>query len=192
MLKLVNVCKKYENNKVIDNFNVTINKGEKVAFIGESGKGKTTLFKVLIGIENIDEGFIENNKNDISVSFQEDIFANNFSIKDNIDLILDKETDFNSIQKDLNDMGINKKPSDKISTLSIGMKRRVSTIRAFKSDRKIIMLDEPFAGLDIESINLTKKYIKENIKDRTLIIFTHSKEIVEDLVDKIYKLEDGR
>ena len=188
MIKLVNVCKKYEKNKVIDNFNVIINKGEKVAFIGESGKGKTTLFKVLIGIENIDEGVIENNKNDISVSFQEDIFANNFSIKDNIDLILDRETDFNSIQKNLNDMGINKKPSDKINTLSIGMKRRVSTIRAFRSDRKIIMLDEPFAGLDIESINLTKKYIKENIKDRTLIIFTHSKEMVEDIVDKIYKL----
>lgn len=188
MISLVNVCKQYDNNKVIDNFNATINNGEKVAVVAESGKGKTTLFNIIIGIEKINSGFIESDKNNISVSFQENIFALNFSIRDNIELVLDKKSDFDDIQKDLNDIGIDKSPNDKVSTLSIGMKRRLSTIRALKSDREIIMLDEPFANLDQKNINLTKKYIKENIKDRMLIIFTHSEEVVEDFVDKIYKL----
>ena len=79
MISLVNVCKQYNNNKVIDNFSATINNGEKVAVVAESGKGKTTLFNIIIGIEKINSGFIESDKNNISVSFQENIFALNFS-----------------------------------------------------------------------------------------------------------------
>ena len=179
-INIRNLTKKYGKKEIFKNFSLEIETGKVTALMGKSGFGKTTLIRILMGLEKYDEGKItglENQK--ISTVFQEDRLCENLSAITNISIVCGKETSIREISAEL----------EKIKTLSGGMKRRVAIIRCIMAKSDIIIFDEPLKGLD----EITKKnvinYLKEKIRGKTVIIVTHDIEEARQLDGTIVNLE---
>ncbi|MDE6182205.1 MAG: ABC transporter ATP-binding protein [Eubacteriales bacterium] len=200
--RLENIKKAFKENIIIENINFEIKKGEIVAFVGKSGVGKTTLFDILAGFENVTEGKIFLNEKDItnekkyiSYMMQKPLLLQHLTILQNIciPLKLDKVS-----KKKSEEIAINMlkkfelfEHKDKYpSELSGGMKQRVAFLRAYLKKGDIMLLDEPFSALD----SITKHYIynwfKNLIKKRenTIIFITHDIKEAIMLADKVFVL----
>ena len=192
MINLKNIIKSYNNNIVLNNFNLKINKLDKIGIIGVSGCGKTTLLNILLDLIKYDSGNITKD-NDIkySVVFQDDSLIETMDAISNIALI---HNDLKDITKDtiiesLKCVGLNVNINKPVSEYSGGMKRRVAIVRALLAEYDLIVFDEPLKGLDKDTKQLTLNYIKNQVKDKTVIYITHDiKELDELAVNKVIEL----
>ena len=192
MINLKNITKSYNNNIVLNNFNLNINKLDKIGIIGVSGCGKTTLLNILLDLIKYDSGNITKD-NDIkySVVFQDDSLIETMDAISNIALI---HNDLKDITKDtiiesLKCVGLNVNINKPVSEYSGGMKRRVAIVRALLAEYDLIVFDEPLKGLDKDTKQLTLNYIKNQVKDKTVIYITHDiKELDELAVNKVIEL----
>ena len=180
MIKLENICKSYDEKTVLDNIMAEFPDDSITCIMGESGAGKTTLVRIIAGLENADRGTVSG-AGVVSFDFQEDRLINDISAADNIMLVLDKN-DFGGHDKKTMRKIINENlaevlkdyPSDKSTgTYSGGMKRRVCLVRAMM--KKSDTLDEPFSGMDEETKILAAEYIKKHRDGRICIVVTHEK-----------------
>ena len=191
MIKLENICKSYDEKTVLDNIMAEFPDDSITCIMGESGAGKTTLVRIIAGLENADRGTVSG-AGVVSFDFQEDRLINDISAADNIMLVLDKN-DFGGHDKKTMRKIINENlaevlkdyPSDKSTgTYSGGMKRRVCLVRAMMKKSDTVILDEPVSGLDpsaaadmyatIRKI-LAAEYIKKHRDGRICIVVTHEK-----------------
>ncbi|MBR3968959.1 MAG: ATP-binding cassette domain-containing protein [Clostridia bacterium] len=176
MIELKNISFSYGDLQILNNFSLTINNGEVVQLFGESGSGKTTVARIILGLENIDSGNIVVPQK-ISVVFQEDRLLENFDIQKNVRLVLKKEqyTFADSLLKEFGLYNIRKK---KVSELSGGMKRRVALIRAIAYGGDALVLDEPFNGLDLENKRVASAIIKREYTDKNkpVLLISHIEE----------------
>lgn len=189
-INISNLTKKYGKKEIFKNFSLEIEAGKVTALMGKSGFGKTTLIRILMGLEKYDEGKItglENQK--ISTVFQEDRLCENLSAITNISIVCEKETSIREISAELEKIGLKESQNKPVKTLSGGMKRRVAIIRCIMAKSDIIIFDEPLKGLD----EITKKnvinYLKEKIRGKTVIIVTHDIEEARQLDGTIVNLE---
>lgn len=174
-----NLMKEYDGHLVLNHFNATFPKGKMTVIMAPSGKGKTTLLRILMGLESYDSGEI------IGISglkksavFQEDRLCENLNAISNIKLCnpnLDKEV----IKKALCTIGINAPQDQRVSEFSGGMKRRVAICRALLAEHDILFLDEPFKGLDEEQKQITMEFMKNHIFNTTTIYITHDSSEVD-------------
>ena len=181
MIKLENICKSYDEKTVLDNIMAEFPDDSITCIMGESGAGKTTLVRIIAGLENADRGTVSG-AGVVSFDFQEDRLINDISAADNIMLVLDKN-DFGGHDKKTMRKIINENlaevlkdyHSDKSTgTYSGGMKRRVCLVRAMMKKSDTVILDEPFSGMDEEKI-LAAEYIKKHRDGRICIVVTHEK-----------------
>ncbi len=191
MISIKNITKKFGDNKVIDSLSLEIKKGSITIIKGNSGIGKTTFFRILLGLTPYDEGVIKGLPNKISALFQEDRLIENLSVKKNIYLAL-KEKENNSLNekiiKNLEAVGLYNIENKKASKLSQGMKRRVSFIRTMMKESDLIAFDEPFRSVDEENSKLIAKFIKEHQNNKTLIIFVHDERYLKDMTYTLINL----
>lgn len=182
MIKLENICKSYDEKTVLDNIMAEFPDDSITCIMGESGAGKTTLVRIIAGLENADRGAVSG-AGVVSFDFQEDRLINDISAADNIMLVLDKN-DFGGYDKKTMRKIINENlaevlkdyPSDKSTgTYSGGMKRRVCLVRAMMKKSDTVILDEPFSGMDEETKILAAEYIKKHRDGRICIVVTHEK-----------------
>lgn len=182
MIKLENICKSYDEKHVLDNIMAEFPDDSITCIMGESGAGKTTLVRIIAGLENADRGTVSGAEV-VSFDFQEDRLINDISAADNIMLVLDKN-DFGGHDKKTMRKIINENlaevlkdyPSDKSTgTYSGGMKRRVCLVRAMMKKSDTVILDEPFSGMDEETKILAAEYIKKHRDGRICIVVTHEK-----------------
>ena len=182
MIKLENICKSYDEKTVLDNIMAEFPDDSITCIMGESGAGKTTLVRIIAGLENADRGTVSG-AGVVSFDFQEDRLINDISAADNIMLVLDKN-DFGGHDKKTMRKIINENlaevlkdyPSDKSTgTYSGGMKRRVCLVRAMMKKSDTVILDEPFSGMDEETKILAAEYIKNHRDGRICIVVTHEK-----------------
>ena len=182
MIKLENICKSYDEKHVLDNIMAEFPDDSITCIMGESGAGKTTLVRIIAGLENADRGTVSG-AGVVSFDFQEDRLINDISAADNIMLVLDKN-DFGGHDKKTMRKIINENlaevlkdyPSDKSTgTYSGGMKRRVCLVRAMMKKSDTVILDEPFSGMDEETKILAAEYIKKQRDGRICIVVTHEK-----------------
>lgn len=182
MIKLENICKSYDEKTVLDNIMAEFPDDSITCIMGESGAGKTTLVRIIAGLENADRGTVSG-AGVVSFDFQEDRLINDISAADNIMLVLDKN-DFGGHDKKTMRKIINENlaevlkdyPSDKSAgTYSGGMKRRVCLVRAMMKKSDTVILDEPFSGMDEETKILSAEYIKKHRDGRICIVVTHEK-----------------
>ena len=182
MIKLENICKSYDEKTVLDNIMAEFPDDSITCIMGESGAGKTTLVRIIAGLENADRGTVSG-AGVVSFDFQEDRLINDISAADNIMLVLDKN-DFSGHDKKTMRKIINENlaevlkdyPSDKSTgTYSGGMKRRVCFVRAMMKKSDTVILDEPFSGMDEETKILAAEYIKKHRDGRICIVVTHEK-----------------
>lgn len=185
MIKFKKVNKSFEK-EVIKEFDFQIKDGEKVALVGVSGIGKTTIVNLILGLIKPDSGIIENNFQKISVVFQENRLIEELSPLENLKMISEKEDEI--LIKILKELGI-EDYNKEISSLSGGMKRRVSIGRAIVFGGDLLILDEPIQGLDEENRELIIKKILENFKDKSILLITHNISDIKDFkIDRVINI----
>lgn len=203
MINLKNINKSYGKFHVLKSINLNIEKGQIIALMGPNGSGKTTLLKCILGLViansgeiKVDGVSIKNNfeyRHKIGYMPQTAYFPENIKVKDVIQIIKEIRGEESATDFELYDYyGIENFTDKKISSLSQGMKQKVSSALTFMFDSEILILDEPTAGLDPLSAEYMKlKIKKEKEKGKLIIITTHILNEVEELSDRMIYLLDG-
>lgn len=173
MIKLINISKSYKN-EVLHNFSYTFINENKYLITGKSGIGKSTLLNIITSLIKPDEGEVITTDS-FSYSFQQPILLDYYTVKKNIE-IFTKNTNTNDFL--LPDQYLNQK----VSTLSGGQKQKLSIYIALKAKSDTVILDEPFNNLDKDSIKTIVNFINNNLYNRTIIICSHQKDLLQDYI----------
>ncbi|AME09611.1 amino acid ABC transporter ATP-binding protein [Gemella sp. oral taxon 928] len=207
MLELKNICKTYNNRQIISNLNLTVEDGKILAIVGPSGGGKTTLLRMLAGLETIDSGEIIYNgenlplnelekRNLLGFVFQDFQLFSHLTVIDNLTLSpiktlnVSKETAKKKAKELLEKLGLSKQVDSYPHSLSGGQKQRVALARAMMIDPKIIGYDEPTSALDPElRLEVEKLILKNRELGITQIVVTHDLKFAENIADSILKIE---
>ena len=209
MLRIEHLTKKYGEKKAVDDLSLHIEKGEIYGFIGHNGAGKTTTIKSVVGILDFDEGEIFIDGKSVKKDSLEckRVIA---YIPDNPDLyefmsglqylnfILDifgveEKERKERIEKYSTAFEIKEDLASPISSYSHGMKQKLAIISALVHDPKLIIMDEPFVGLDPIASHLLKDIMREKCNEGGAIFFsTHVLEVAEKLCDKIAIIKGGK
>ena len=209
MLKIEHLTKKYDDFKAVDDLSLSIAPGEIYGFIGHNGAGKTTTLKSVVGILQFDEGeiFIDGTsvKSDPLKSKKEIAY-----IPDNPDIYefmtgikylnfiadifgVDSVKRLERIREYAGLFELTADLAQPISTYSHGMKQKLAIISAWLHDPKLIIMDEPFVGLDPKAAHILKGMMREVCDKGGAIFFsTHVLEVAEKLCDKIAIIKDGK
>uniref|UniRef100_A0A6C0AXP9 ABC transporter domain-containing protein n=1 Tax=viral metagenome TaxID=1070528 RepID=A0A6C0AXP9_9ZZZZ len=204
-----NICFKYNKNDskyLFKDFSFTINSNDKVAIVGRSGSGKTTLMKMIIdlhrpqkgniyidsvNVKNIDNEYLRNKVmyvNQRTLLFDKSVIYNikygNENISDDKVIKLIQKYNLQPIYKELQN-GLQSSCGVNGNNLSLGMQKTTIILRAILNECKIIIMDEPLAGLDQQSRTKIIKLIMSECNNRTLIVITHDKEILPHMNKKI-------
>jgi len=177
VIELTDICKAYGQKTVFDRFNCHIETGAVTCFMGQSGQGKTTLLRIILGLERPDGGHITGMSHKRkSVIFQEDRLCENISAAANIRLVCGKSLKMNDIIESMSAVGLApdcaRQPA---GSMSGGERRRVAILRALLAGYDILFLDEPFKGLDAQTKEKVMLFTKEQSKGKTVILVTHDR-----------------
>lgn len=173
-IKLLHINKQFGNKPVLKDLSITFPQGRISCLMGPSGIGKTTLINLIMGLEKADSGTITGLEDKIiSPVFQEDRLIEHWDAINNIKLVCSKDVTNKIIEDELNKVGLYEDRYKPVLTLSGGMRRRVALLRALLYDGNLLILDEPFKGLDKELKNRVIEYVKEKAKGKTVILVTH-------------------
>lgn len=171
MLKIKNLSFSYGEKQVISNFSLNLKSGERIWLSGPSGCGKTTLIKLISGLLKPEKGEIILDSKEVSAVFQENRLLPFKTVLENITLVGgDSQRGLYCLEK----LGIGETANLKPSKLSGGMKRRAAIARALSVPFDLLILDEPFNGIDEKNLNRTIDLINEVCLDKTVILITHS------------------
>ena len=186
-IEIVDICKSYGSNSVFNCFNCQIEEGAVTCFMGKSGQGKTTLLRLILGLEQPDSGQIKGMLNKRkSVVFQEDRLCENLSAAANIRFVCDKSVKMSGIIDSMSAVGLAPGCANQTArSMSGGQRRRTAILRALMADYDILFMDEPFMGLDAQTKEKVMLYTKERIKGKTVIFVTHDKTECEIMGGKI-------
>ena len=192
MIKVENISFSYDKEKIIiDNFSYHFEKGKSYVITGENGKGKTTLIKLLLGLLKPNKGYIECNIDNV-VAYVPDYngLYENLSVIDNVRFRLGiNNKSLNSVKSNYDKMvkkySLERYQNALVKTLSLGTKKKVGLICALLTQPDILFLDEPTSGLDKKSKAELINMLKEQNKDRTIIVVTHDMDYIN-AVDSIH------
>ena len=210
MIEIKNVSKSYNGKDLaLDNVNFEVKDGEIFAFIGHNGAGKTTMIKSITGILSFDSGDILINNKSIKeepltckldmayVPDNPDLYENMKAI-DFINFICDMYnvpilTRKKNITKYAQMFEIEDKLTNDISSFSHGMKQKVSLIAALSHNPKVLIMDEPFVGLDPKAVFDIKEIMRQMIKEgKTIFFSTHILDVAEKLCDRVAIIKKGK
>lgn len=187
---ITDLCKTFDDNEVLKNVNITLKDNSIYCLMGTSGIGKTTLLRILMGLEHADSGSISGiDIKSISCMFQEDRLIHDLSAIDNVRIVLRGKNNRDEISNNLLSILPDDSLDMPVSSLSGGMKRRVALARALSYPGKLIILDEPFTGLDKDTKLNVIDYILKMRNNRTLLITTHGTDDANLLGAEIIKLD---
>ena len=210
MLELINVTKSYPGSKsfAIENINLTMEEGDIFGFIGPNGAGKSTTIKSIVGIHNF-EGEIK--FNGISIKENPIEFKKQLAYIPDNPVLYEHLTGIEYVNFILNIFGIKEDVSkridelsnmfslgdrilDPISSYSHGMMQKISIIAALVHNPKLLILDEPFVGLDPKATFELKEVLKNLCNESGLIVFfsSHVLDVVEKFCNKIAIIKDGK
>ena len=188
ILNVEKVSKTFGEKVLLDKVTLGINKGDKVGVIGVNGTGKSTLLKIIAGIEEPDEGNVIKGRN-VTVTYlaqspdhakDETVLSYVLRGKANASEAKAKEI--------LNKLGIGAFDAS-MDMLSGGQKKRVALAKALVEPTEVLILDEPTNHLDIETIEWLENYLKAY--NRAVVIVSHDRLFLDRIVDTVYEIEYG-
>ena len=189
-LVLKSVCKRFGETVVLREFSAVFPAGTCTCVTGPSGCGKTTLLRLILGLEEADSGAVIGRPERVSAVFQENRLFEAFSAVSNV-LAVCSQRDKRVVEAHLTELGLGDSLDKPVWTLSGGMKRRVAVARAVLAPGELIVLDEPFTGLDRDTKAVVLAYLKRHTKGRTLILVTHDPEERDALADHVLTMGPG-
>ena len=207
MLELKNISKRFKDRQILSNFNLTVEENKILAIVGPSGGGKTTLLRMLAGLEKIDSGEIIYNgeslpidelekRNLLGFVFQDFQLFPHLTVLENLVLSPIKTMNMSKEEAEqkalllLEKLGLSKQINSYSNSLSGGQKQRVALARAMMTNPKIIGYDEPTSALDPELRLEVEKLILQNKElGITQIVVTHDLQFAENIADSILKVE---
>ena len=208
-MKLIikNISKEFKDKVAVENFNVTLNSGI-YGLLGPNGSGKTTLMRILADVSNPSSGDILVNgesKSKLGAEYRDLIgyvpqnigFYKNFTAEKFLYYVsalkgVDKEVEKNKVDELLKFVNLEKDRKRKIGKFSGGMKQRLGIAQALLNDPKILILDEPTAGLDPNERIRFKNLVSKLSKDKIVIFSTHIVSDIEFMANEILVMKDGK
>lgn len=195
-IRIKNISKAYGDKQVLNHISKEFPAGETTVIMGVSGCGKTTLLRILLGLEMPDSGEVTGMPEKVSVLFQEDRLCEDGSAYENIALVLERRK--TRVQKDAQRRKIEQEAAQvsitaedltqNVMELSGGMRRRIALLRALLYDADCVILDEPFKGLDATTKQIVMQYVKEKVAGRTTFLVTHEQAEADFFGGNIWKL----
>ncbi len=174
-IEFVHVSKAFDDKKVLTDFNCTLPEKGVVALMGRSGTGKSTLINLLLSLMKPDSGKLNGiDRIRFSAVFQEDRLFTHLSAREN--LRLTTGCTLQKINAALAALALDPESKAPVRTYSGGMKRRVSLARGVLFDADVLLLDEPFRGLDEQTRDLAIQWICREWKSRLIVLVTHDEE----------------
>lgn len=200
MIEVKNIFKKFDNKEVLKDISFKVESGETLAIVGVSGSGKSTILKIICGLVEADKGEIILGDKNIAMLFQYSALFDSLNIADNISFALDENEDFKGkytkeqikeiVKEKLKLVGLSGIENNFPNELSGGMQKRVSFARGIVTDPKIILYDEPTAGLDPISSTVIEDYmqvLKKELKAASIVV-THQMSTITRTADKVIML----
>ena len=208
-LKVKNVNLSFNNNEILKELNLIIDQGNFVAITGASGSGKTSLLRVICGLESPNQGeiildnslllnkeiFIPTEKRNIGLVIQEKVLFPHLNARQNIEFGISSKTDKQNLSDEIMEKLNIKQLAEKYPhELSGGESQRVALARSIVMKPKLLMLDEPFTGLDKDLKMKIYPEIKSILQASkiTALMVTHDLNEVKALADKCFNLESGK
>lgn len=205
IIELKNVSKIIKDHVLIDDISLSIEKGQAAGFVGRNGSGKTVLLKLISGIYTVTNGIVLVDGKIIGkdMDFPEDVgiiiehpgFLPALSGRGNLKLLaqINKKADSKRVKQAMEFVGLDYSNRKAVGKYSLGMKQRLGLAQAIMEQPKILILDEPFNGLDQIGVQEMRQHLLKLKKEGiTLLIATHSQDDIEQLCDVVYMLEDGK
>ena len=174
MLTIRGICKSFEGRPVLKNVSFDFPEAAVTALRGPSGCGKTTLVNIILGLIEPDAGDVLMPASARTAAvFQEDRLIEHFSAARNVRLTAPASVTDKQIRSALSELGLAQEGEKRVSEFSGGMRRRVAVIRAALFRPQLLLLDEPFKGLDEEMRARTAAFLRRNCAQATTILVTH-------------------
>ena len=204
MIKIENYTQKIKKDIILNDINLHLKENKIYGFVGRNGSGKSILFKGICGLLNISNGKIIIKGKEIGkeIDFYDNIgavldgagFLPNLSSFDNLKLlasIRNKISD-SDIKSALNKVGLDPNDKKKYKKYSLGMKQKLALAQAIMENPELLILDEPFNGLDSYSVKDIREMLIDYKKEgKTILISSHIKEDIDILCDEVYELDRG-
>lgn len=207
MLEIKNLNKSYGKNIIFKDLNLTLNNNEVISIVGPSGIGKTTLLKIIIGLENADSGLmildgknidptVKHRDGKIGVVFQDYNLFPHMTVLENVTLALIKVKKYNKEQADkiamdwLVKLNLEQRAKSYPLQLSGGQKQRVALARALAMGPEVLAYDEPTAALDSDSTKQVAKIIGDlKLQGVSQLVITHDRNFANEISDRIFDFQ---
>lgn len=173
MIILKNVAMHYENKPVFHSLNWQIAPGEHWVLYGASGSGKTTLLRLLCGLQPPAAGSVQGIPDGVAVVFQEDRLIAHLTVLENLRLVASPRF-LPLLEQLLHEVSLGENSHDYPDMLSGGMRRRVAVLRAIVFDKELVLMDEPFTGMDERTKQAVASVIARCCKNKTLLLTSHN------------------
>ncbi|MEI7473322.1 MAG: ATP-binding cassette domain-containing protein [bacterium] len=204
LIELKNVTKIFDRRAILKKISFSVKSGETVAIVGFSGSGKSTVLKLISGLINANSGEIKVRDENIAMVFQYSALFDSLNIYENVAFALRERKEFKKkykehelqtiVKENLGKVGLHNIENKFPSEISGGMQKRVSFARAIMTNPKIILYDEPTAGLDPVSSTVIEDYIAhlKNETNAASIVVTHQMSTIQRTADRVIMLYRGR
>lgn len=204
MIKIENLTKIYDENKILDGISITFEEGKIYGIVGKNGSGKSVLLKTICGFIRPDKGeILFDNINidkkqifppETGAMFENSGFIPNISGLENLKLLasINNIISEEEILKSVDIVNLKEDINKKYYKYSLGMRKKLGICQAIMENQKYIILDEPFNGIDDESLKKIKIQLNKIKENKIIIISTHIKEDIEKLCDEVYKISNGK
>jgi phospholipid/cholesterol/gamma-HCH transport system ATP-binding protein len=214
-IRVRGLSKSFGEQKVLDRIDFEVRRGETVTVLGRSGTGKSVLLKLIVGLQRPDEGEVEINgeattalpldelnrvRKTVGFLFQQAALYDSFTVEQNVAFPLQRHTTMSDSERSdrarelLGRVGMEDAAEKMPADISGGMKKRVGLARALALDPKIMLLDEPTAGLDPITAGEINDLIRELQEERQIssVVVTHDMRSVKTVADHVAMLDEGK
>lgn len=207
MISIKNLQKRFGRKRVLDNLDLEVKKGEFLVMFGPNGAGKTTLIKILSTLSRPSSGKVIINDHDIKeeslevrssigVLSHNPLLYDDLTLKENLlffSSMYRLNKDENAIKALIDDVGLFHRQNDKVGEFSRGMKQRAAVARVVLHDPPVLLLDEPYTGLDFKAWGMLTDMLKKfHEKGKTVLLITHNVELGYKLGERLTILVNGK
>jgi len=191
MIQLKDLCLSFGGQQVLQNCSLQVSQGRHIALMGPSGCGKTSLINIIAGLLQPDSGNVQVNGR-VSYVFQEPALFPWLNALENVNVVLaDRPDTLSDASRWLEQAGLTDCLHKYPAQLSGGQKQRVAICRALAFGGDVLLLDEPLKGLDPQTRDAVAALIRQETRDKTLLLVTHDVQEARALCQEIYGYQNG-